>query len=56
LLNDLPEFEGMNPSVERFSRVVWNRVTDRVTDETVEAVTVTIWEDDQAKAAYDASV
>jgi 6-pyruvoyltetrahydropterin/6-carboxytetrahydropterin synthase len=56
LLNDLPEFEGRNPSVERLSRVVWDRVTDRVTDETVEAVTVTIWEDDQANAAYDAPV
>jgi 6-pyruvoyltetrahydropterin/6-carboxytetrahydropterin synthase len=56
LLNDLPEFEGYNPSVERFARVVWDRVTDEVTDDTVSALTVTIWEDNQACAAYDAPV
>jgi 6-pyruvoyltetrahydropterin/6-carboxytetrahydropterin synthase len=56
LLNDLPEFDGDNPSVERFARVVWDRVTDEVTDGTVEAVAVTVWEDEQAHAAYDAAV
>jgi 6-pyruvoyltetrahydropterin/6-carboxytetrahydropterin synthase len=56
LLNDLPEFEGHNPSVERFARVVWDRVTDDVTDDTVAELTVTIWEDEQAHAAYDAPV
>jgi 6-pyruvoyltetrahydropterin/6-carboxytetrahydropterin synthase len=54
LLNDLPEFEGYNPSVERFARVVWERVTERITDDTVEEVAVTIWEDEQACAAYEA--
>ena len=54
MLNDLPEFEGYNPSVERFAEVVWERVTRRVTDETVEEVAVTVWEDDEAYAAYEA--
>jgi len=56
MLNDLPEFDGHNPSVERFAEVVWDRVTDRVTDETIEEVTVTIWEDEEAYAAYEAAV
>jgi len=56
MLNDLPEFEGYNPSVERFARVVFDRVTDRVTDETVTELAVTVWEDDQAAAGYDAAV
>ena len=56
LLNDLPEFDGYNPSVERFTRVVWDRVTDSVTDDTVAELTVTIWEDEQAHAAYEAAV
>jgi 6-pyruvoyltetrahydropterin/6-carboxytetrahydropterin synthase len=56
LLNDLPEFEGDNPSVERFSRVIWERVTEQVTDDTIETVTVTVWEDEEAYAAYEASV
>lgn len=56
MLNDLPEFEDHNPSVERFAEVVWERVTDEVTDETVTELAVTIWEDEQAHAAYEASV
>ena len=55
-LNELPEFDGYNPSVERFSRVVFDRVTDRVTDDTVAELAVTVWEDDQAAASYDATV
>ncbi|WP_299269310.1 6-pyruvoyl trahydropterin synthase family protein [Halorientalis sp.] len=56
LLNDLPEFEGYNPSVERFARVVFGRVTDIVTDDTVTELCVTIWEDDTAAASYNAVV
>ena len=56
LLNDLPEFEGDNPSVERFARVIFDRVTDAVTDETVAELAVTVWEDETAAATYDAPV
>ena len=56
LLNDFPEFEGANPSVERFARVIFERVTDAVTDETVAELAVTVWEDDAAAATYDAPV
>lgn len=56
LLNELPEFEGYNPSVERFARVVFDRVTDIVTDQTVTELQVRIWEDDTAAATYDAAV
>jgi len=54
LLNDLPEFAGDNPSVERFARVIFDRVTDIVTDETVTELAVRVWEDSQAAATYDA--
>ncbi|WP_435072831.1 6-pyruvoyl trahydropterin synthase family protein [Halorubrum sp. HHNYT27] len=56
LLNDLPEFEGDNPSVERFARVIFERVTDAVTDETATELAVTVWEDETAAATYDAPV
>jgi 6-pyruvoyltetrahydropterin/6-carboxytetrahydropterin synthase len=56
LLNDLPEFEGYNPSVERFARVIFERVTDAVTDDTVTELAVRVWEDDTAAATYDAPV
>lgn len=56
MLNDLSEFEGYNPSVERFARVIFERVTGLVTDETVTKLGVTVWEDDAAAATYDAAV
>ena len=56
MLNDLPEFEGDNPSVERFARVIFERVTDAVTDDTVTELRVTVWEDDEAAASYDAAI
>jgi 6-pyruvoyltetrahydropterin/6-carboxytetrahydropterin synthase len=56
MLNDLPEFSGYNPSVERFARVIFERVTEAVTDDTVTELAVTVWEDDEAAASYDAAV
>ncbi|MEF8782320.1 MAG: 6-carboxytetrahydropterin synthase [Haloarculaceae archaeon] len=56
MLNDLAEFEGYNPSVERFARAIFERVTEAVTDDTVTELTVTVWEDDEAAATYDAAV
>jgi 6-pyruvoyltetrahydropterin/6-carboxytetrahydropterin synthase len=56
MLNDCPEFEGYNPSVERFARVIFERVTERVADDTVTELAVTVWEDDEAAASYDAAV
>jgi 6-pyruvoyltetrahydropterin/6-carboxytetrahydropterin synthase len=56
MLNDLPEFEGDNPSVERFARVVFQRVTEATGDNTVTELRVRIWEDDEAAATYDAAI
>ena len=49
--DDLPEFDGDNPGVEWFSRVVF----DRVTDDTVAEPAVTVREDDEAVAGYTAT-
>ncbi|ELZ30921.1 6-pyruvoyltetrahydropterin synthase [Halogeometricum pallidum JCM 14848] len=51
-LNDLPEFEGYNPSVERFARVLHDRLAAELDAEAVSEATVTVWEDDAANAAY----
>ena len=56
MLNDLPEFEGDNPSVERFARIIFERVTERVTTDTVTELAVTVWEDGEAAAGYTATV
>ncbi|WP_331234895.1 6-pyruvoyl trahydropterin synthase family protein [Natronorarus salvus] len=51
-LNDLPEFEGLNPSVEHFSRVVAESVAESIPTGRLDAITVTVSEDDVARAAY----
>jgi 6-pyruvoyltetrahydropterin/6-carboxytetrahydropterin synthase len=53
-LNALPEFEGHNPSVERFARVVHERIADGIDATGVDRLTVTMWEDDTANAAFTA--
>jgi 6-pyruvoyltetrahydropterin/6-carboxytetrahydropterin synthase len=49
-LNDDPAFAGLNPSVEHFARIL---CTDLDVDAAnVSAVTVTVWEDERAYAAF----
>jgi 6-pyruvoyltetrahydropterin/6-carboxytetrahydropterin synthase len=50
-LNDLPEFTGLNPSIEHFARILGQEFLSRV-KEPLSAVTVRIWENDIAWAAY----
>lgn len=54
-LNDLPEFDG-NPSVERFARIVWDRVLDEVSTANLQTLRVRIWEDEEASAGYEREV
>ncbi|WP_049985972.1 6-pyruvoyl trahydropterin synthase family protein [Halobellus rufus] len=52
LLNDLPEFEDLNPSIEHFARLFGDRVEDRLSDPTPTGLTVRIWEDDVSWASH----
>ncbi|WP_200530662.1 6-carboxytetrahydropterin synthase [Halorubrum sp. LN27] len=52
LLNDLPEFEGLNPSVEHFARLFGDRVADAMPEPNPETLVVRIWEDDVAWAGH----
>lgn len=51
-LNDLPEFEGLNPSVEHFARIVCLSLKDRLSASNLDGICVKIWEDDEAWASY----
>lgn len=51
-LNDLPEFEGLNPSIEHFTRIVCNALASRLQANTLTAIGVKIWENEIAWAAY----
>lgn len=51
-LNDLPEFEGLNPSIERFAFVLCSALSRGIDAPNVNAVTVKLWENDIAWASY----
>ena len=51
-LNDLPEFAGLNPSIEHFSRILCTTMTKRVSASNITTLTITIWENEIAWAAY----
>jgi len=51
-LNGLPEFAGLNPSVEHFCRIVCTDFSDNLDAANIEAVCARIWENDIAWAAY----
>ena len=55
-LNDLPEFDGKNPSVEHFAQIVCSYVDRQLDLDKVNNITSRIWEDDSAWASYSTSV
>jgi 6-pyruvoyltetrahydropterin/6-carboxytetrahydropterin synthase len=56
LLNDLPEFEGLNPSVEHFARLFGDRVAAGLDDPNPTDLVVRVWEDDEAWASHGRSL
>lgn len=51
-LNELPEFAGLNPSIEHFSRIFCEAFSARVLAPNIFAVTTKIWENEIAWASY----
>jgi len=51
-LNELAEFNGLNPSIEHFSRIFCKLLRQRLTAPILQAIRVKIWETDIAWAAY----
>ena len=51
-LNDLPEFTGENPSIERFSRILCQSLAAHVQASNLSAFTVKLWENNLAWASY----
>jgi 6-pyruvoyltetrahydropterin/6-carboxytetrahydropterin synthase len=52
MLNDKPEFEGLNPSLEHFARILATSLNSRIHDENITALKVTLWENPSAAASY----
>lgn len=51
-LNDLPEFAGLNPSIEHFSHILCRTLSERIDAPNISAMTVTLWENEIAWASY----
>ena len=51
-LNDLPDFAGLNPSIEHFTRILCSALASRLQTETLTAISVKIWENEIAWASY----
>ena len=51
-LNDLPEFAGLNPSIEHFTRILCTALASRLPTGTLTALSVKIWENEIAWASY----
>ena len=51
-LNELPEFQGLNPSIEHFARILCQQLRPRLAAPNLTALQVTIWESDIAWTAY----
>jgi 6-pyruvoyltetrahydropterin/6-carboxytetrahydropterin synthase len=53
ILNELPEFAGLNPSIEHFSRLLCQALEARIQASNLRALTLKIWENEIAWAAYE---
>ncbi len=52
MLNDLPEFQGLNPSLENFARILAARLGDGLPASSFTSMTVKLWESGSAWASY----
>lgn len=52
MLNDKPEFAGLNPSIEHFSRILATSLSERIKADNIKALKVVLWENESAWAAY----
>jgi 6-pyruvoyltetrahydropterin/6-carboxytetrahydropterin synthase len=52
MLNDKPEFAGLNPSIEHFARILATSLSDRIKAANISALKVVLWENESAWAAF----
>ena len=53
MLNEKPEFVGLNPSIENFARILAISLSERIKAENISEIKVVLWENDSAWAAYE---
>lgn len=53
MLNDLPEFKGLNPSLEHFARVLCTALNERIQAENILGLKVVLWENENAWTSFE---
>ena len=53
MLNDKPEFAGLNPSIENFSRILATTLSNRIKAENISMLKIILWENESAWASYE---
>ena len=51
-LNELPEFAGLNPSLENFVRILATTLNVRIPADNIHTVRVVLWENESAWASF----
>jgi len=52
MLNEKPEFLGLNPSLEHFSRILATSLNEKIKAENISALKVVLWENESAWASF----
>lgn len=55
MLNELPEFAGLNPSIEHFSRILCLALSERIPAANISKVKVVLWENEIAWVSFSLS-
>lgn len=53
MLNDKPEFAGLNPSIEHFAHILATSLSERIKADNISVLRVVLWENESAWAAYE---
>ena len=53
MLNEKPEFAGLNPSIENFARILATSLSERINAQNISEIKVVLWENESAWAAYE---
>jgi len=56
MLNDKPEFEGLNPSIEHFSRILNQKLAKKINMRHPGTLSVKLWENESCWAAYKSDI
>ena len=53
MLNDKPEFAGLNPSIENFARILCTTLNEKIKAKNISGIKVVLWENESAWTAYE---